>query len=101
VYNASAAIRAPSHPQSLSGKMDTGNEPGQAHVESRSTTVLAVTAALMTAATIFVSLRLISRGGIVRRLGWDDAAIVLAWVSTYSDCLLLLLLHPGRDMSRW
>jgi hypothetical protein len=43
--------------------------------------VLAVTAAMLVCSTVFVVLRLISRIGIVRRLGWDDHFMILAWVS--------------------
>lgn len=43
--------------------------------------MLAVTAAMLVCSTVFVVLRLISRIGIVRRLGWDDHFMILAWVS--------------------
>lgn len=41
--------------------------------------MLAVTAAMLVCSTVFVVLRLISRIGIVRRLGWDDHFMILAW----------------------
>ena len=43
--------------------------------------MLAVTTAMLVCSTVFVVLRLISRIGIVRRLGWDDRFMILAWVS--------------------
>lgn len=41
--------------------------------------MLAVTTAMLVCSTVFVVLRLISRIGIVRRLGWDDHFMILAW----------------------
>ena len=41
---------------------------------------LSITLWLLVTSFIFVLLRCISRIGIVRRFGWDDALIILAWV---------------------
>jgi hypothetical protein len=66
--------------------------------------VLGVTAATLVCATVFVVLRLISRIGIVRRMGWDDRFIVLAWVGWTRNCsgdqgLTETLTAPGiRDL---
>jgi hypothetical protein len=58
--------------------MSTGTS-GEA-VQDRGTAVLGVTIALLVVSTIFVTLRLISRAWIVRKVSWDDWFIVLAWV---------------------
>ena len=49
--------------------------------QNRGPTVLAVVIALLALSTVFIVLRLISRLGVVKRVGKDDYAIVLAWVS--------------------
>ncbi|KAF2490913.1 MFS general substrate transporter [Lophium mytilinum] len=56
---------------------------GDHHVVSRGPVVLGVTTATIVCATVFVVLRLISRIGIVRRVGWDDHFIILAWVLAF------------------
>ena len=50
-------------------------------IQDRGPVVLAVTIAFLTASTVFVVLRLISRIGIVRKVSKDDYFIILAWVS--------------------
>lgn len=54
--------------------------------ESRSRAVFISVTASFILATLFVVARLISRLGIVKYRGWDDYAILVAWVSgtTYS-----------------
>lgn len=47
---------------------------------SRGTVVFAVVVAMITLSTIFVSLRFVSRGGVVKRLMLDDYFMALAWV---------------------
>ena len=49
--------------------------------QNRGPTVLAVVIALLCLSTAFIVLRLISRLGVVKRVGNDDYAIMLAWVS--------------------
>ena len=49
-------------------------------MQNRGPVVLAVTIALLVASTAVLSLRLVSRIGIVRRVSWDDYFIMLAWV---------------------
>src|SRR5688500_5597648 len=64
-------------------------------VGDRSTTVFAVTCAMLALATCFVILRLISKLGLVRKPTWDDAMIVLAWVRTTggrSPCFASLIM---------
>lgn len=51
-------------------------------MQDRGQTVLAVVIALLCASTVFTTLRLISRFGIVKRVSKDDYAIIVAWVST-------------------
>ncbi|KAF2266696.1 MFS general substrate transporter [Lojkania enalia] len=50
---------------------------------NRGPAVLAVSAATLAITTAFVVFRLISRFGIVRKPGWDDYAIILAWVLAF------------------
>lgn len=49
-------------------------------MQNRGPVVLAVTIAFLAASTAVVSLRLVSRIGIVRKVSLDDYFIVLAWV---------------------
>ncbi|OCK75999.1 MFS general substrate transporter [Lepidopterella palustris CBS 459.81] len=51
---------------------------------SRSPVVLAVTTVMLVCSTVFVVLRLISRIGIVRRLGWNDYFMILAWFLAFA-----------------
>lgn len=64
-------------------------------MQNRGPVVLAVTVALLGASTVVVSLRLVSRIGIVRKVSLDDYLIVLAWVCwncaaawTLQNCML-------------
>lgn len=50
---------------------------------SRGPAVLAVTSATLVACTTFVVFRLISRFGIVRKPGYDDYFIILAWILAF------------------
>lgn len=43
--------------------------------------MLAVVIAMLVLSTVFLALRLVSRFGVVRKVGDDDYAIILAWVS--------------------
>ena len=52
--------------------------------QDRGPTVLAVVIALLALSTAFIALRLVSRLGVVKRVGNDDYAIILAWVSNMS-----------------
>jgi hypothetical protein len=67
---------------------------------SRGPVVMAVTAAMLVLATLFVLLRLISRFGVVRRIAWDDYFMILAWVGiflfrpTLIDIGLVPLIRP-------
>ncbi|KAK0671757.1 major facilitator superfamily domain-containing protein [Cercophora samala] len=56
-------------------------EGGDEHAD-RGPAVLAVTAATLILASVFVAARMVSRIGIVRRFGADDYIIVLAWLIT-------------------
>lgn len=49
-------------------------------MQDRGPTVLAVVIAMLVVSTAFIALRLVSRFGIVKRVGSDDYAIILAWV---------------------
>lgn len=49
--------------------------------QDRGTTVLAVVIAFLALSTAFIVLRLVSRFGVVKKVGNDDYAIILAWVS--------------------
>ncbi|KAK4657104.1 hypothetical protein QC762_209980 [Podospora pseudocomata] len=55
---------------------------GEDEHADRGPAVLAVTAATLTLASVFVAARMVSRIGIVRRFGADDYIIVLAWLIT-------------------
>lgn len=57
-------------------------EEGEDEHADRGPAVLAVTAATLTLASVFVAARMVSRIGIVRRFGADDYIIVLAWLIT-------------------
>jgi len=50
--------------------------------QHRGPTVLAVVIALLALSTVSIVLRLISRFGVVKKVGNDDYAIILAWVSS-------------------
>lgn len=53
------------------------------HIQDRSRIVLAVTAATISCATIFVFFRLVSRFGIVKKVMLDDYFIILAWLIAF------------------
>jgi membrane glycosyltransferase len=53
----------------------------------RTTEVLVSTAVLLVIPCLFVVLSCYARACIVKALGWDDAAIILAMVSVFSHCL--------------
>ncbi|KAF1970536.1 MFS general substrate transporter [Bimuria novae-zelandiae CBS 107.79] len=50
---------------------------------SRAPAVLAVSAATLACCSVFVFFRLISRFAIVRKPGWDDYTIILAWILAF------------------
>ncbi|KAF2466976.1 MFS monosaccharide transporter-like protein [Lindgomyces ingoldianus] len=50
---------------------------------TRGPAVLAVTATTLALCTVFVVLRLISRFAIVRKPGWDDYTMILAWIMAF------------------
>ena len=52
-----------------------------AESQNRGPTVLTVTIVMLVLSTVFVTLRLISRIGVVKRVSVDDYAIIIAWVS--------------------
>jgi uncharacterized membrane protein YdjX (TVP38/TMEM64 family) len=56
---------------------------GDIDTATRGPAVLAVTAATLACCTVFVILRLISRFGIVRKPGYDDYFMILAWVLAF------------------
>lgn len=53
------------------------------HFATRGTAVLVVSAVTLVICTAFVVLRLMSRFGIVRKAGWDDHTIILAWLLAF------------------
>lgn len=54
--------------------------------QDRGPEVLTVTIIMLCCSTVFVALRLISRFGVVKKVGSDDYAIILAWVGyTWSE----------------
>ncbi len=55
----------------------TSNPP---NVDDRGPDVFAVTTSMISLATLFVAGRAVSRVGIVRRTGWDDYTMLLAWL---------------------
>lgn len=50
---------------------------------SRAPAVLAVSAATLACCTVFVFFRLISRFAVVKKPGWDDYTIILAWILAF------------------
>lgn len=52
-------------------------------LQTRAPGVLAVTAATLACCSVFVFLRMISRFGVVRKPGWDDYTIILAWLLAF------------------
>ena len=50
---------------------------------SRAPAVLAVSAATLACCSIFVFFRLVSRFAILRKPGWDDHTIILAWLLAF------------------
>ncbi|KAK7532468.1 MFS monosaccharide transporter-like protein [Phyllosticta citribraziliensis] len=69
--------------------MSTSN--GHDDVESRGPAVLVVTTAMIVCSTVFMVLRLASRVGIVKRTGWDDYFMVVAWVLAFGISLAICL----------
>lgn len=56
--------------------------------QNRGPEVLVVVLALLALSTVSIVLRLISRFGVVKRVGYDDYAIILAWVGNTRKLLL-------------
>lgn len=54
-------------------------------IPNRGPAVLVVTIIMISCATAFVAMRMISRIGIVKRVAADDYFILLAWVSSHMD----------------
>ncbi|KAH7125680.1 MFS monosaccharide transporter-like protein [Dendryphion nanum] len=52
-------------------------------IPSRGPLVLAVTSSTLAVCTLFVGLRLTSRFGVVKKPGWDDYTIILAWILAF------------------
>ncbi|KAH6604815.1 mfs transporter [Trichoderma cornu-damae] len=61
---------------------DSGSEPGRS-IANRGPAVLAVTAATLVLASVFVFARMVSRCFIVKRVTWDDRIILLAWLISF------------------
>jgi predicted small secreted protein len=53
------------------------------HDDTRGPIVLAVTAATLALCTVFVLLRIASRYFVVKKPGWDDHALIVAWVLAF------------------
>ena len=62
----------------VNGTSGAGNQPDPN--ENHGPVVTAVTAWMLAFSSAFVILRCISRLGIVKRWGWDDTFIIVAWV---------------------
>ncbi|EKG21585.1 Major facilitator superfamily [Macrophomina phaseolina MS6] len=56
---------------------------GDGDYESRGPIVLAVSIAMIVCSTVFLTARLASRIGIVKKIGWDDYFMTLAWVLAF------------------
>lgn len=54
--------------------------PQDADFPDRGPAVFAVTTATLALASLFVAARMVSRVGILRRTGWDDYIMILAWL---------------------
>ncbi|KAK0739922.1 major facilitator superfamily domain-containing protein [Apiosordaria backusii] len=73
----------------------------------RGPAVLAVTAATLILASVFVAARMVSRIGIVRRFGADDYIMVLAWLITLFLSLSIIfgtkkgLGRHGKNIEDW
>ena len=63
---------------STNGSLSSGDLP------NRGPTVLAVTTATLVFASLFFLARITCRVFIVRKVGWDDWFMVLAWVGSYN-----------------
>ncbi|PON26113.1 hypothetical protein TGAM01_v205057 [Trichoderma gamsii] len=61
---------------------DSDSEPGGS-MANRGPAVLAVTAATLVLASIFVFARMVSRYFIVKRFTWDDRIILLSWLISF------------------
>lgn len=73
---------------------------GVEHLQDRGPVVLAVAVAVTVISFVFVALRFASRVGIVRRVGWDDWTILIAWVrSPWLDCPDSLVLTTKQIIS--
>ena len=60
--------------------MSTTQSTSTEDLQNRGPVVLTVAIVLFFASFVFVTLRLVSRIGIVKKVTWDDHFIVLAWV---------------------
>ncbi|KAK8224540.1 major facilitator superfamily domain-containing protein [Phyllosticta capitalensis] len=60
-------------------------------IESRGPAVLVVTTAMIVCSTFFMVLRLASRIGIVKRTGWDDYFMIVAWVLAFGISFAICL----------
>lgn len=60
-------------------------------VPDRGPAVFIVTIVTICLSTLFVAARMVSRIGIVRRVGWDDYIIVLAWFISMFLCLTIAM----------
>ncbi|KAL9578577.1 MAG: hypothetical protein Q9212_005628 [Teloschistes hypoglaucus] len=94
------------------GRSDTNSTPDApmddnlSASQNRGHEVLAVTIALFVAATVAVLLRFISRAGIVRRISYDDYAMIVAWnpalmATKTSICLFYLTLAKNQRIFKW
>ncbi|KAK4158517.1 L-fucose-proton symporter [Chaetomidium leptoderma] len=63
-------------------QMDPGAQDADATTgfPDRGPTVFIVTTTTLSLATLFVAARMVSRVGILRRTGWDDYMVVVAWL---------------------
>jgi hypothetical protein len=55
----------------------------------RGPAIFAVSTATLCVAAVFVAARLVGRIAIVRRVGWDDYLIILAWLFAFALCLTI------------
>lgn len=53
------------------------------HFPTRGPVVMGVSATTLAICSLFVGFRLISRFAVVRRAGWDDYAMIMAWLLAF------------------
>lgn len=62
---------------------DVGSSVGGGGPPSRGPTVVAVISSVVVGSLLAVTLRFFARGVVVKRIGWDDWLIALAWLLSF------------------